>query len=307
MNRTMKIVVSIILCVWIFAMGIELGAYRERKAINANISTGNQVQNTVQTTTTQPVPTETTTQPTPTETTTQASKTDDNSPTDSTAPGETTTVAPKNDEVKIPTSNEEIAKAYNDAVNATKNTTKTVNAVQYENVTMTIVDSTIPSMLQSGVNSILQGLMGEETHNFTNGVDEDGNTFKDSFPPSSGAAALEAAGIKSATSEAYGEGGYKLTISLVEEKGTYETPPKYHSVSVGYLNLDSLGLPVTITSADFNYPGATVTICVNGEGLIDTYEVDFPMNGTGTGKALGATASLTIDGGMDEKWTMTWQ
>ncbi len=306
MNRTMKIVVSIILCVWIFAMGIELGAFRERKAINANLSANNPVQNTAQTTT-QPAPIETTTtQPTPIETTTQAPVTDSNLPADSTAAAEITT-EPKKEEAKIPTSNEEIAKAYNDAINATKNTTKTVNAVQYENVTMTVVDSTIPSMLQSGVNSILQGLMGEETHNFTNGVDEEGNTFKDSFPPSSGAAALEAAGIKSATSEAYGEGGYKLTISLVEEKGTYETPPKYHSVSVGYLNLDSLGLPVTITSADFNYPGATVTICVNGEGLIDSYEVKFPMNGTGTGKALGTSASLTIDGGMDEKWTMTWQ
>ena len=51
MNRTIKIIISVVLCVWIFAMGLELGAYRERKAINATLSGNN---TTPVTTTTNP-------------------------------------------------------------------------------------------------------------------------------------------------------------------------------------------------------------------------------------------------------------
>lgn len=307
MNRTMRIVVSIVLCVWLFAMGIELGAYRERRAINATLSSaGNNTQQTVQSSTTTPAPQ--TTQPpkttAPTTTTPTVTPSGDNNDT-------TTTTAPTTDaptqEKKLPKTNEEIAKAYNDAINATKNTSKSFTATQVENVTMNLVDSSIPSFLEGLVSSVMQGLMGEETYTYTNGVDADGNTFKDNFPPPGKEAALTAAGIKSASSEAYGEGGYKLTITLVEETATYEVLPPHHSVSVGYLNLDTLGLPFDIQSADFQYAGATVTICVNGEGLVDSYAVDFPMQGSGTGTAMGMNATVTIEGGLDETWNITWQ
>ncbi len=302
MNRTMRIIVSIVLCVWIFAMGIELGAYRERRAINATLSSAGNTQQTVQSTTTTQTPE--TTQPaqttTPT-TTTTAPVVDDNDVTTTAPTTETTTAVA---ETKLPTTYEEIAKAYNDAMNATKNTTKAFTATQVENVTMNLVDSTIPSMLEGIVASVMQGLMGEETFTYSNA---DMATFKANFPPPGKDAALTAAGIKSASSEAYGDGGYKLTITLVEETATYEVLPTHHSVTVGYLDLDSLGLPFDIQSADFQYSGATVTICVNGEGLVDSYEVDFPMAGSGTGKAMGMTATVTIEGGLDETWNITWQ
>lgn len=297
MNRTTRIIVAIVLCVWIFAMGIELGAYRERKAINATLSSAG----TQTTTTTQPQQTTTTT----TTTTTAPSTT--NPPVTNNNDASTTTTAPSTNApvaTKLPATTEEIVKAYNDAINNTKNTTKAFSATQVENVTMKLVDSTIPSMLQGIVSSVMEGMMGEETFTYSNA---DLQAFKDNFPPPGKEAALTPAGVKEAKSEPYGDNGYKLVITLVEETATYEVLPTHHSVAVGYLNLDSLGLPFDVQSADFQYAGATVTICVNGDGLVDSYEVDFPMAGTGSGKAMGMTATVTIEGGLDETWNITWQ
>lgn len=302
MNRTMKIVVSIVLCVWIFAMGIELGAFRERRAINATLSSGGNTQQTVQ----DPQTTQPTTQPTlppqTTQPTTQAPVTDPNGGADATTEAPSTE-APQA-EAKLPSTPEEIVKAYNDALNATKNTTKAFSATQVENVTLKLVDSSIPSMLQGVVSSLMESFMGEETFTYSNA---DMASFKDNLPPPGKEATLTAAGVKEATAEPYGDGGYKLTITLNPETATYEAPPVHHSASVGYLDIDSLGLPFTVSSCDFTYDGAKVTLCVNKDGLVDSYAVDFPLSANGSGKAMGMTASVVIDGNLAETWDITWQ
>lgn len=327
MNRTVKVIVSVVLCVWIFAMGIELGAYRERKAINTSITVNNQVTPQVQpnTTTTQP----TTTQPQPQTTTTQPADTtaDNSANTDSTSgndsesttadnnavtgdtqaqPEESTSQQPESTK---PETKEEIAKAFNDAMNKTKNMTQNCNAKQNTNVQINVVDCSVPR-LTSTVNSIVSGFTGPEEKDFAfvNGATSDGETLLGVLPPSGKETSITADGIAVASSEDYGDGGYKLTLTLVPETGSLDVIPPYHSSSVGYLDIASLDIPVvTITKADMTYTGATVSICVNKDGLLDSYDCKFPMTGSGEAKALGATGTASFEGSMDESWTFTWQ
>ena len=310
MNRTIKIIVSIVLCVWIFAMGLELGAYRERKAINSALSGGNTtpVVNTTSPTTTPTTPTEapTTQQPASTEPT-QGEKPTETPTTEKT---DTTTKANKPSS-SIPKGNDEIVAAFNKAMNETKHTTRSCNAVKNTDVQLSVTDCSVSS-LTGMVNKIAQGFTGPETAEYSfvdgkaSGPDGEVTIFGD-FPPSGRDTALEAAGVASATSEAYGDGGYKLTITLAPETSSLGNEPKYHANSVGYLDLESLDIPgVTFTKADFTYPGATVSISVNKDGLVEKYDCTLPMSGTGEGSIRIASASATLEGSSAENWTFTW-
>lgn len=305
MNRTVKIIVSIVLCVWIFAMGLELGAYRERKAINSSITSSGSTQ---QPQTTQPstaAPTvqqpQTTADPTPSSTASN----------DNTASSDTSATTAKKDDgnaTKKPESKEEIAAAFNTAMNKTKNMTQNCNATKKTNVQINVVDCSVPS-LTSTVNRIVQGFTGEETtdYAFVNGVTADGQTILSELPPSNKETSITADGISVATCDNYGDGGYTYTLTLVPETGSLDVIPPYHSVTVGYLDIASLDIPmVTIQKADMTYPGATVTINVNKDGLIDSYDCKFPMTGNGEAK-LGLTGTASFEGSMDETWTFNWQ
>ena len=65
MKKEIKVIISIVLVVWFFVMGFELGAYKERKALSS-VETVNPVVTTDPTTApTQPATTEPTTMPEP--------------------------------------------------------------------------------------------------------------------------------------------------------------------------------------------------------------------------------------------------
>lgn len=300
MNRTVKIIVSIVLCVWIFAMGIELGAYRERKAINASITSGNT--NQVQTSAPSQAPSISQPAQSTSAPASQAPASSASTAASTKADGNKTTS-------KKPSTKDEIAKAFNDAMNKTKNMKQNCNAKKTTNVQISVVDCSVPR-LTSMVNKIVQGFTGEKTadYAFVNGVTSDGITVLSELPPSNKETTITSAGISAATCDDYGDGGYKISLTLVPETGTLDVIPPHHSVAVGYLDVASLGLSgVNITKADMTYPGATVTICVNKDGLLDTYDCKFPMSGSGEAKVIGITGSASFEGSMDETWTFTWQ
>lgn len=322
MNRKVKIIVSIVLCVWIFAMGTELGAYRERKAINSSITSSNTV-NTSQ----QPQIQQTTPSAAPTvqqpvsesQQATQPTQQSDNTASTSGNANDTsnTSKADASDATKTtdsavsskPSSKEEIAAAFNAAMNKTKNMTQNCNATKTTNVQINVVDCSVPSLLNQ-VNSIVQGFTGEKTteYAFTNGVTSDGKTILSELPPSGIETSITADGITVASCDNYGDGGYTYTLTLVSETGSLDVIPPYHSVTVGYLDIASLDIPiVSITKADMSYPGATVTINVNKDGLIDSYDCKFPMTGNGEAKIGWVTGTASFEGSMDETWTFNWQ
>lgn len=307
MNRTIKIIISVVLCVWIFAMGLELGAFRERRAINATLS--------LSTTTpvVTPVPGTESTAPAPVtqQPTEPTSQQQDEPNTDSTTEKgkDNTTKGDKN--TGIPKTTDEIVAAFNKAMNETKHTTKDCNAKKTSNVQVTVTDCSVKA-LTGMVNNIVSGFTGpeEEEYSFVGGKAQgsDGEvTLFGDFPPSGRDTSLEAAGVSKASSEKYGDGGYTLTITLAPETSSLGNEPKYHANSVGFLDLEGLGISgVTFTKADFTYPGATVTISVNKDGLVDKYDCTLPMSGTGEASVKIASGSATLEGSSSEQWTFTW-
>ncbi|MGN0444324.1 MAG: hypothetical protein ACI4F5_06910 [Acutalibacteraceae bacterium] len=316
MNRTIKIIISVVLCVWIFAMGLELGAYRERKAINATLSGNNPVSSA--TTTTKPsnnnivIETPSSTQPQTSEAQKPADDTTTTAPSETTETTESTKPTEENQPAStIPQTNEEIAAAFNKAMNATKHSTKSCNAVKNTDVKIQVTDCSVPS-LTGMVNSIAQRFTGPETaeYSFVDGkaTTSDGEiTINNDFPPSNRDTALDAGGIAKASAEPYGDGGYKLSITLIPETSSLGNEPKYHANTVGYLDIEGLGISgVTFTEANFTYPGATVIISVNGDGLVEKYDCTLPMSGTGAGSIKIASASATLEGSSTENWQFTW-
>lgn len=300
MKKPVKIVISIVLAVWIFAMGIEIGAYRERKAINASIVTPSVSAPANTNAPTSPVPDSTAPQP------------DTTAPTEgsgTTAPPQSTdTTDKKNDEKpSLPKSKEDICAAFNQAMNNTKNATKNCNAHKKTDIQITVVDCSVPSITNI-VNKVVQGFVGvdEADFAFVGGVTSDGKKINGELAPANTNTSISAAGVSSASCEAYGNGGQKITLKIVPETSSLGNIPPHHSASVGYLDLGSLDLPVNITQADMEYAGATVTITVTADGLVDTYHCDFPMRGTGSGNKLGLSGSATFEGAMIEDMTFAW-
>lgn len=309
MNRTIKIIVSIVLCVWIFAMGLELGAFRERRAINAALS-GSGSTPVVNTTAT---PVTNTTAPTVSTTST---------PVESTQGSDTTTEKPAATEKKedtskkdkpgaIPQTKEEITAAFVKAMNDTKHSTRSCNAVKNTDVQVNVTDCSVRT-LTSMVNSIVSGFTGPETqeYSFVDGkaTTSDGEvTLYSDLPPSGRDVSLDPSGVQTASAEAYGDGGYTLHLTLVPETSSLGNEPQYHANSVGFLDLEGLGIKgVEFTKADFTYPGATVSISVNKDGLVEKYDCTLPMSGTGEASVKVAKGSATLEGSSVENWTITW-
>jgi len=319
MNRSVKVIVSVVVCVWLFAMGLELGAYRERKNYNSAIGTNTQIQ-TQQPVTQTPVTQQPATQGTTAlSTSAQATEKSDSANTTKKQSGDDTTKKQDNGETEkqdgdssVPQGNEAIAEAFNKAMNATKHATQNCNVSKDTDVKVNVTDCSV-SAATSLVNKVVQGFVGAEhtDYAFVNGVatTSDGASvnMNDELPPSARDCALTAAGIQTATAEAAADGGYTLNITLVSETSSLGNEPTVHANSVGYLDLNSLDISaVTITGADFTYPGANVIITVNKDGLVTDYKCVLPMSGTGTGKASFITASATLEGSLTETWKLTW-
>lgn len=220
---------------------------------------------------------------------------------------------------KVPSSIPEIVKAYNSAINDTKKFQGTVSVHKVGTMKINLDDCSV-SFLTSSINKILQGLIkdSDSSWTFTNGqhVWEDGNIteLNKIVPPGGGREAkLAEAGVASATATDNGDGTYTMVIKLVAEKSTFDgatgatVNPSHNESVVDPLNLATLEVPsVTITKADMDYPGTTLEATVNGDGLLTKLVVDLPMQGGGTGNAMGASLDVVISGGAHDTYDFTY-
>lgn len=220
---------------------------------------------------------------------------------------------------KVPSSIPEIVKAYNNAINDTKKFQGTVSVHKVGTMKINLDDCSV-SFLTSSINKILQGLIkdSDSSWTFTNGqhVWEDGNIteLNKIVPPGGGREAkLAEAGVASATATDNGDGTYTMVIKLVSEKSTFDgatgatVNPSHNESVVDPLNLATLEVPsVTITKADMDYPGTTLEATVNGDGLLTKLVVDLPMQGGGTGNAMGASLDVVISGGAHDTYDFTY-
>ena len=305
MKKEIKVIIAVVLAVWFFVMGFEIGVYKEKKA-QSTINTVNPVTTTQSTlpSTTEPstVPTEPSTEPTlPADdnTTTQTQEDDTTAPTDA---------------VKDPLalSKAEIIAEVNKYVNQVKkeqNMTAAANGI----VDVKITDCSFQGAVNT-INNAVQGITekfgGTESYTFVGGkaTDADGNSVTpwDVIPPTSTDFLALGAGVTSATVEKVGE-NTKYSIVMTTEDTTMGSPvPTYNSTVIGYLDLVSIDLPFNLTQADMHYPGSTISVVVNPDGKVVELTNKLPMEGTGATKFLGKDAYASFAGALDEVWTFTY-
>lgn len=197
------------------------------------------------------------------------------------------------------------------AVNKAKHT-ENFSATKDQEIKLALTECSIPGMTTLA-NPILEryGKRRVIDFKFENGVGYD-ETHKeevsaaDAIPPTEKDFALDKNGISSYEISKNGE-NTKYVFKLIEENSTLDNPvPTYHAMAMDYLDMAGIDIaPAQITQADFNYPGATVTIEVDPSGNLAYFEEYMPVCGTGAGR-LGLSASGTIDGYIDEIWTFNW-
>ena len=209
---------------------------------------------------------------------------------------------------------EEILRVVTDAVRSLKSDTANFSGHKVQNINMKLVDSSMPSM-NDFVNGILGAFIKEEVYdyNFVNGVSTDPESGGESksnsiFPPGDCEFRLVKEGIASAEKKQDGENTV-YTIVIVAETSTLENPrPPHHNSAADTLDLSGIEIPVAkITKADFEYPGATISVTINPQGQVVGYYERLPIKGTGEAKALGLTGFGTIDGYLEETWDIQWK
>lgn len=304
MKKEVKVIIAVVLAVWFFVMGFELGVYKEKKA--QSTITVNPV-----TTTQSAQPTLPPAQPSTTEPTTP--------PTQPSAPAEDNTTTQKQEDstapaAKDPTnlSKDEIIAEVNKYVNQVKKE-QNMTAASTSAVSINVTDCSAQALVGT-INSFISGITekfsGQESFTFVNGqaTDADGKAVTpwDVIPPTGKDFSAVSAGVASATVEKVGE-NTKYTIVMVSEDTTMESPlPTYNSTVIGYLDLAGLDLPFNLAKADMHYPGSTISVVVNPDGKVVELINKLPMEGTGATKFLGADAFASFAGALDESWTFTY-
>ncbi len=292
MKKEVKIVIAVVLAVWFFVMGFEIGSYAEKKKFAG-------VQN--ETTTAQPqIVQPDTTQPTqpPVQATTPTVA-------DPTVPQE-----PATDLTNL--SKEEIVTKLGLYMNQLR-TEQNMQAHKTSSVYVNVVECSIPSivgMINSVIKGITDTLAPEENYSFSGGqaVDADGNnvTPKDVIPPKGKDFSLPASGVASARAEKQGSNTVYY-ITLAQENTNLENPvPPNHNTTLGYLDIATLNLPINVTKGDMKYPGSTITITVDANDKVISYVTKIPMEGEGSTTVLGKEGTATFEGALDENWTFTY-
>ncbi len=309
MKKEIKIVAIVLVALIVFLGGFGLGA---KQGINITISGdlalsgGAANVGATQAPATQPTQAPATQ---PTQAPTQA-------PTDAPSGGDDTTAptqAPSGD-AKIPSTKAEIAEAYNKAINGTKNYTGNVSVHKKSVIAIQVTDAPGGAVVLKIVQPIVDKFTGttESDYSYTNGADAEGGLLAKRVTPGDREAKLTEAGIANATAVADGD-GYKMTITLVAEKSTYDgtntVNPVNHESIMDPLNLATLDVnPIVITAADMNYPGATVEVKVDGQGRMTYHSIKMPLDGSGTGsvKFPPLDATIGLAGSLDDEFTYTY-
>ncbi len=311
MKKEVKAVICVVLSIWFFVMGFELGSYREKKnaVSNSNIQTSFQQ------------PTTAAVQTTAAQTTAAAAETTAAEKTTANVGGDQTTKKAE-DGKKDPSSlsKAEILAAAKKAIDGVK-AEQNMTAVQTENTTINVTDCSVQRAV-SIINSVIQKYAGEKsaTYQFVNGqatgVRPDGSAVEDEgvvaptqvIPPKGKNFELTEAGLAEATAAKEGENTV-YTLKLVAEETTFEAPtPTHNAVAIGYLDLTKLDVSgATITKADMKYPGSTVVATVNPDGKLVKLDLTLPMSGYGEAKLLGVVSgNAAFDGSQHEVWTFSY-
>ncbi len=248
----------------------------------------------------------------PTVTVPQTTVKPEETPKEDNSDSETTDTAPETQKGEL--SKQEILKVVTDGVNALKAENATYKGVKSQNLSIDLTECSVPALVGIA-NTVIDFFEGEEVleYNFENGkaIDPEDKveiTAAEAFPPTGKPFSLtDINGVAEAKTEKDGENTV-YTVVLVHETSTLEDPrPPYHDSACDTLDYSTFELPMgQITKADFEYPGATVSITLDKDGRVVGYHERLNMAGVGEGTAIGLTASGRMEGYIDESWVITY-
>ena len=208
---------------------------------------------------------------------------------------------------------EEILRKVTEGVNSIKSDTATYTAVRSQTISLDLEECSLPAFV-SIVNKVMDFFEGETIteYSFVNGKGVDAKTGEDitaisSIPPSNELFRLTPEGMADAKMEKDGENTV-YTVIVVPESSTMNNPrPPHHHSAGDTFDVRNVELPIgAITKADFNYPGASISITVTPDGKVIRYQQILHIDGVGEGAAMGMTASGKIVGFIDEIWNITY-
>lgn len=317
MNQKYKTIISVILAVWIFAIGFAVG---KDAGTEASMATGTQQ-------TTEAAVGEKPTKPNfggPTNNggTNNGGATDNGG----TNNGGTTDNGGTNNggnEQPAPTdptqyTDEQIVQMMNYYVNLVK-AEPNMNATKTEVIKVTVTNCSVPQLVGT-INGIVEGIIGDgaDTFNYTfanNYVsstnDPEASTSNTPFsliPPTNKEFKVTMEGIVDASATVDANGNVTYTVVLVPESTTLSSPePLHNATAIGYLNLAGLDVaPAEISQADMKYPGSTVSVTVDSNDRVIKLYNNLPMTGNGQAGISFAKGSAEFEGALDETWEFTY-
>lgn len=241
--------------------------------------------------------------------TTQPTQTTQPTAAPTTEKDQTTTVPEKEDDEL---SKSEILQKVGEGINFIKDYKGTVIAKKTQNINLTLTECSLPAFV-GVVNKVLEFFAGETVteYVFNDGkaVDSKGNelTLYGAIPPSNRYFELTEEGMADAKIAKDGENTV-YTVVVVSETSTMADPrPPYHSSAGDTFDCTKVELPFgEITKADFDYPGAEISVTVTPDGKVVRYCQVLRINGVGGGAAFGMSADGRIEGKTDEVWEFTY-
>lgn len=302
MRKTLKIIVCVVLVIWVFATGLMLGTYRERKNMQNYMAenTAQQPQVSEAAQLSEAVEIDMVTNVTPA---TEPSTTYEFTFETTENGGNLTTYESESvKQLEVPSGNSEIAKALVTAVNTTKSL-KSFSAVKTEKADFTIDSvtggNTVKGIAEGIINKI--GNKPETSYSFSNGADKNGSdeTPNSIIAPANKAAYIDEAAIKSASAQPNSIGGYDITIIMNDESQTISQSASNHNGLFDTLDIDSLSLPSSfkMSKLDFTYSGAQINASINADGRLASIDYSLPIsNGVVEGGMLSVNISVVLHG-----------
>lgn len=199
----------------------------------------------------------------------------------------------------------------NNAVN-TMRKTQNFTATKDQDIRISVTDCSVPAFT-SVINGVIEGMAGTESNTFTfvNGYATDPEEGKQvtamtAIPPTDIDFNLMAEGIASLTSTSDGTNTTYTIVLKPETSSISNSIPTYHGATMDCFDLTSLDIPIEITEANFSYTGATIDITIDAQGRVVKYHENMPISGVGGGKMGFLSAQATIEGYLDETWTIVY-
>lgn len=210
--------------------------------------------------------------------------------------------------------NQEILDIITNGINSLKGSDASFTGHKVQTIDMELTECSAPAF-SNIVNKIIDVFTKTEIYDYDftdgKGMDPDSKTETTTmniFPPVGKNFALTIDGVAEATKEVQGENTV-YRVKLKSEKSSKDNPKTiYHENACDTLDLSSFSLPLgEITRADLEYPGAIVGITVDSQGKVVGYYERLDIIGVGEAGAAGVTGSGTVEGYIDETWTIEWK